>query len=67
MITQASSEHSICIGIKDSEANKAKKIVDEAFRYEIENLILNPCFIVSESLTTYLLRDSFFRGGIQLK
>ena len=28
--------------IKEAEERR-KKIVDEAFRYEIENLILNPC------------------------
>ena len=57
MITQASSEHSICIGIKDSEANKAKKIVDEAFRYEIENLILNPCLIEDKLSIIALVGD----------
>ena len=39
MITQASSEHSICIGIQESEAVKAKKLVDNAFKYEIESNI----------------------------
>ena len=45
MITQASSEHSICIGIKESESDMAKKIVNEVFEYEIQNSILNPCTI----------------------
>ena len=45
MITQASSEHSICIGIKESESEMAKKIVNEVFEYEIQNSILNPCTI----------------------
>lgn len=35
LITQASSEHSICIGINDSDAEKAKLLVDETFAYEI--------------------------------
>ncbi len=35
MITQASSEHSICIGVKGSEATKAKEVIDEAFAFEI--------------------------------
>jgi len=35
MITQASSEHSICIGVKGSEATKAKNVIDEAFAFEI--------------------------------
>ena len=57
MITQASSEHSICIGIQDSEAYRAKKIVDEAFKYEIENLILNPCLIEDKLSIIALVGD----------
>ena len=57
MITQASSEHSICIGIKESEADLAKKIVDEAFKYEIENSILNPCLIEKDLSIIALVGD----------
>ncbi len=35
MITQASSEHSICIGVKEEEAMAAKKVIDEKFAFEI--------------------------------
>ncbi len=35
MITQASSEHSICLGIEDKEANNAKTAIDVAFENEI--------------------------------
>ena len=35
LITQASSEHSICIGIDDSNANLAKIAIDNAFEFEI--------------------------------
>lgn len=35
LITQASSEHSICVGISDDDADKAIEIVNEAFEYEI--------------------------------
>ncbi|MFV9551112.1 bifunctional aspartate kinase/homoserine dehydrogenase I [Algibacter sp. PT7-4] len=35
MITQASSEHSICLGIEDKEANNAKLAIDAAFENEI--------------------------------
>jgi len=35
LITQASSEHSICIGINDADAEKAKHAIDEVFTYEI--------------------------------
>ncbi|WP_290792689.1 bifunctional aspartate kinase/homoserine dehydrogenase I [Flavihumibacter sp. UBA7668] len=35
LITQGSSEHSICVGVDESAAEKAKKSVDEAFAPEI--------------------------------
>ena len=35
MITQASSEHSICIGVKEDEALAAKKAIDQKFAFEI--------------------------------
>ena len=36
LITQSSSEHSICVGVNSADAAKAKKIVDHAFDYEIK-------------------------------
>ena len=36
LITQASSEHSICVGISADDVEKAVQIVNEAFEYEIE-------------------------------
>lgn len=36
LITQASSEHSICVGISEYDINKAVDIVNSAFEYEIE-------------------------------
>jgi aspartokinase/homoserine dehydrogenase 1 len=36
LITQSSSEHSICVGIDESNAAAAKQVIDEAFSYEIE-------------------------------
>ena len=35
MITQASSEHSICLGVKAEDAQKAKEVIDEHFAFEI--------------------------------
>lgn len=35
LITQASSEHSICVGIADNDSEQAVQIVNEAFEYEI--------------------------------
>jgi aspartokinase/homoserine dehydrogenase 1 len=36
LITQSSSEHSICVGIDEKNAAAAKQIIDEIFAYEIE-------------------------------
>lgn len=45
LITQASSEHSICVGVDEALAEKAKSIVDQAFRFEIEKEKVNPLSI----------------------
>ncbi len=45
LITQASSEHSICIGINDKEASKAKMAIDETFAYEIASGKVNPILV----------------------
>ncbi len=45
LITQASSEHSICIGIDDSNANKAKNVIDSAFEFEILKNRIKPLII----------------------
>ena len=42
MITQASSEHSITIGINLSDVKKAKKAISTEFAYEIETRKINP-------------------------
>ncbi|SMO36269.1 bifunctional aspartate kinase/homoserine dehydrogenase I [Gracilimonas mengyeensis] len=42
MITQASSEHSITVGISLEDVDRAKKAISEEFAYEIENHKINP-------------------------
>jgi aspartokinase/homoserine dehydrogenase 1 len=44
-ITQASSEHSICFGIVNSEAKKAKFAIDEEFHFEIKQQKIKPAII----------------------
>lgn len=44
-ITQASSEHSICIGIQSHEADKAKAAIDHAFGAEIAQGRVDPCLV----------------------
>lgn len=47
-ITQASSEHSICIGIAEEHAQRAKKAIDMAFRYEIRLQKIKPVLLEKE-------------------
>ena len=42
MITQASSEHSICLGIDAAEADFAQETIDEAFALDIKTKKINP-------------------------
>ncbi|NCI45204.1 bifunctional aspartate kinase/homoserine dehydrogenase I [Sediminibacterium soli] len=42
LITQSSSEHSICVAINEADTYKAKQAVDGAFDYEIKNAQLDP-------------------------
>ena len=53
-ITQASSEHSICIAIDTSESETAKKAIDEAFEFEIIQHKVNP-LIVEDGLALIAL------------
>jgi aspartokinase/homoserine dehydrogenase 1 len=44
-ITQASSEHSICIGILNSDANAAEEAINKAFEIEIAQNKVEPCIV----------------------
>ena len=58
LITQASSEHSICVGIEEGNAKKAKQVVDNAFSYEIERGLVNPLTIEKELSIIALVGDN---------
>lgn len=42
LITQSSSEHSICVGINQVDTGKAKQAIDHAFSYEIQTGKVEP-------------------------
>lgn len=42
LITQSSSEHSICVAIEETFSERAKEVVDEVFADEIERLKVEP-------------------------
>jgi aspartokinase/homoserine dehydrogenase 1 len=48
LITQASSEHSICFGISKNDASKAKNAIDEAFEFEITLQKLDPIVVETD-------------------
>ncbi|QTE21651.1 bifunctional aspartate kinase/homoserine dehydrogenase I [Polaribacter cellanae] len=47
-ITQASSEHSICVGVYDSDANKAKELLNETFSIEIDRKKIKPVIVEND-------------------
>ena len=48
MITQASSEHSICLGINTQDVLNAKEVIDEAFQFEISVNKVSPARIEND-------------------
>jgi aspartokinase/homoserine dehydrogenase 1 len=57
LITQSSSEHSICVGIEEASAQTAKKAVDEAFADEIERLKVDPLIVENDLAIIALVGD----------
>ena len=57
-ITQASSEHSICIGIQNSDANNAKNAIDKTFELEIAQNKIDPCIVEKDLCIVALVGES---------
>ena len=57
-ITQASSEHSICIGIQNQEAQKAKTAIDTTFELEITQNKIDPCIVEKDLCIVALVGES---------
>jgi len=58
LITQSSSEHSICVGIEEANANRAKDVIDEAFAYEIEIKKVEPLVVEKGLAIVALVGDN---------
>ncbi|MCM4158741.1 bifunctional aspartate kinase/homoserine dehydrogenase I [Antarcticibacterium flavum] len=58
LITQASSEHSICVAVKDDEAQLAKEALDEAFEVEISFKKIKPVEIEENVAIVALVGDA---------
>lgn len=57
LITQASSEHSICVGVDEHFIAKAKETIDKAFAFEIEKGTVNPLNIETDLSIIALVGD----------
>ena len=57
LITQSSSEHSICVGINEDDAMQAKKVIDETFENEIFNKKVEPLFVENNLSIIALVGD----------
>ena len=58
LITQASSEHSICVGVFNRDAAMAKKVIDEAFAYEISLNKIKPLLVESDLAIVAVVGDN---------
>ena len=58
LITQASSEHSICVGVDSSQAAIAKISIDEAFAPEIQAVTVMPLIVEEELAIVALVGDN---------
>lgn len=57
LITQGSSEHSICVGVDAASATKAKEAVDKTFEYEIATQKVEPLQLESDLSIVALVGD----------
>ncbi|MDG3583669.1 bifunctional aspartate kinase/homoserine dehydrogenase I [Galbibacter pacificus] len=57
-ITQASSEHSICIGVASDDAEKAKSALEKAFEYEMTLKKINPVMVENDLAIIALVGDN---------
>ena len=57
-ITQASSEHSICIGILNADAEKAKAAIDKIFEIEIAQNRVDPTIVEKDLCIVALVGES---------
>jgi aspartokinase/homoserine dehydrogenase 1 len=57
-ITQASSEHSICIGIQNQDAEKARKAINKTFELEITQNKIDNCIVEKDLCIVALVGEN---------
>ena len=58
LITQSSSEHSICVGVDEAVADKAKRVVDLSFQGEINAAVVNALNVEKHQAIVALVGDN---------
>ena len=58
LITQASSELSICIGVENKDADRAQKLIDTIFEYEIHQQKVRPVILEQDLCIIALVGDN---------
>lgn len=58
LITQASSEHSICVGIADQDVDVAAEAVNETFEFEISTKKIKPVIVEKDLTIVALVGDN---------
>ncbi|WP_010522600.1 bifunctional aspartate kinase/homoserine dehydrogenase I [Aquimarina agarivorans] len=58
LITQASSEHSICLAIDSNDSDKAKSVIDTSFEFEISKGRVHPTKIENDVAILALVGDN---------
>ena len=58
LITQSSSEHSICVGIDTVNVETAKQTIDEAFSFEIDSRKVDPLIVEKDLAIVALVGDN---------
>ena len=63
-ITQASSEHSICVGVYQNDAKKAQELLDETFNIEINRKKIKPIIVENDLAIIAVVGESMknFQG-----
>ena len=61
LTTQASSEHAICVGLTSSDAVRAREIIDETYKLEIQAGLMNPVSI-EENLSVVAIVGEQMKG-----
>jgi aspartokinase/homoserine dehydrogenase 1 len=58
LITQSSSEHSICVGIEEINAGRAKEVIDATFSYEVDIKKVEPLIVEKGLAIVALVGDN---------